>query len=148
MIGCILTGHGSFAPGLMGALEMIAATQEWFEVVPFLETDSLVSYEGKISECVERMERECHGVLIFTDLMGGTPFRTAMLAAGTRRKTEVLAGTNLPMLIEGSMVREYFSDAKELADLLVETGRNAVLCVQLELDDDDDLSKTTEEEGI
>ena len=37
MIGCILTGHGSFATGLGGALEMIAGQQEIFETVCFLE---------------------------------------------------------------------------------------------------------------
>ena len=147
MIGYILTGHGSFASGLMGALEMIAGDQESFEVVPFLEKDSLESYERKIAECVERMESECQGVIVFTDLMGGTPFRTTMIAAETRKKTEVIAGTNLPMLIEGCMVREEFSDAAELVDMLVETGRSAVLSVHLELEADD-AGETTEEEGI
>jgi len=147
LIGYILTGHGSFAPGLMGALEMIAGGQESFEVVPFFEKDSLESYERKIAEYVERMESECQGVIVFTDLMGGTPFRTAMIAAETGKKTEVIAGTNLPMLIEGCMVREQFSDAGELADMLVETGRSAVLSVHLELEADD-AGETTEEEGI
>jgi len=147
LIGFILTGHGSFAPGLMGALEMVAADQKWFEVVPFLEKDPLESFERKITECVQRMERECQGVIIFTDLMGGTPFNTAMVAAGMKKKIEVIAGTNLPMLIEGCMVREQFSEAGELADLLIETGRSAILCVHLELEGED-VAETTEKEGI
>ena len=147
MIGYILTGHGSFAPGLMGALEMIAGGQESFDVIPFFEEDSLKSYEEKVAKSVEHMESEYPGVIVFTDLMGGTPFRTAMLAAGTRGKTEVIAGTNLPMLIEGCMVREDFSDAGELADMLVESGRSSVLHERLELKDDDAV-ESTEKEGI
>lgn len=147
LIGFILTGHGSFAPGLMSALEMIAADQKWFEVVPFLEKDPLESLGEKITEGVKRLEHECQGVIIFTDLMGGTPFNTAMLAAGKGEKTEVIAGTNLSMLIEGSMIRGQFNDARELADLLVETGRSAVLRGHLELEDDA-VAEITEEEGI
>lgn len=126
---------------------MIAGSQESFEVVPFFEQDSLESFERKVAECVERMESKCQGVIVFTDLMGGTPFRTAMIAAGTRGKTEVIAGTNLPMLIEGSMVREHFGEAEELARLLVESGKDAISHVHLEPLADDS-AETTEEEGI
>lgn len=147
MIGYILTGHGSFAPGLMGAVEMVAAGQECFEVVPFLDKEPLESFERKITECAQRMERECQGVIIFTDLMGGTPFHTAMIAAGTRKKTEVIAGTNLAMLIEGIIVRSQFTDAGELADFLVEAGRDAVLCAHLEIEGNA-AAETTEKEGI
>lgn len=147
MIGCILSGHGSFAPGLMGALEMIAGSQEKFEVVPFLEEDTLELYERKMAGYVERMESENQGVIVFADLMGGTPFRTAMLAAGTRKKTEVIVGTNLPMLIECCMVRESFSDVGELADLLVESARSAVIRAHME-EKADDAGDITGEEGI
>ena len=41
MIGCVITGHGEFGPGLSLAVEMIAGKQEKFEVVAFREDQSL-----------------------------------------------------------------------------------------------------------
>ena len=40
MIGCILTGHGSFADGLGGALEMVGGPQQCFETVTFYEDEA------------------------------------------------------------------------------------------------------------
>lgn len=147
MIGCILTGHGSFAPGLMGALEMVAGEQEKFEVVPFLDGDSLSAFEEKLSECADRLSQDGQGVVIFTDLLGGTPFRTAMLAAQIREKVAVVAGTNLPMLLEGSLIREQFTEASGLADSLLEGAKDSIIHAHLELKEDDD-TNAAQEEGI
>lgn len=147
MIGCILSGHGNFAPGLMGALEMIAGSQDKFEVVPFLEEDPLDLFESKMSESVERMESENPGVIIFTDLMGGTPFRAAMLAAGGRGRSEVIVGTNLPILLECCMTRTEFQNAKELANALVEIARETVALAHMKIKADD-AGGQPEENGI
>lgn len=147
MIGCILTGHGSFAPGLMGALEMVAGEQEQFEVVPFLEGESLEAFESKMTECADWLTKDGQGVVIFTDAIGGTPFRIAMLAAEERGKAAVIAGTNLPMLIEGVLVRTQYTEADELADFLLEGARNSIIHAHLELKDEDG-ADTAGEEGI
>ena len=46
------------------------------------------------------MREECDGVLVFTDLLGGTPFNQSMMIAQDVDNVEVLTGTNLPMVIE------------------------------------------------
>jgi len=143
----MLTGHGSFAPGLMGALEMIAGEQEKFEVIPFLEGDSLAAFEEKMAECAKRLSQDGQGVVIFSDLLGGTPFRTAMLAAQAQEMVAVIAGTNLPMLLEGSLIREQFTKASDLADSLLEGAKESIIHARLELKENDG-ADSNQEEGI
>ena len=51
MIGCILTGHGSFADGLGGALEMVGGPQQCFETVTFYE-DEAAEFPQKIADAI------------------------------------------------------------------------------------------------
>ncbi|MBL1228666.1 PTS sugar transporter subunit IIA [Enterococcus sp. BWB1-3] len=146
MIGCILTGHGSFAPGMMGAVEMIAGPQELFEVVSFQEEEALEVFEEKMEKAIKKLLDSSDGVVIFSDLLGGTPFRTAMLAASERENAEVLAGTNLPLLIEGSGLRCGADSAKEFVSMILEVGRSGLVHAQLELSEETD--NEFEEEGI
>ena len=53
------------------------------------------------------MREECEGVLVFCDLLGGTPFNQSMLISQDVDNVEVVAGTNLPMLIELVMTRSF-----------------------------------------
>lgn len=144
MIGYLLTGHGSFAPGLAGALEMIAGKVDYFEVVPFTENMAVSAFEEKLTQTVKKMRDQCQGVLIFTDLLGGTPFKAAMLTAQAISDVEVLTGTNLPMLIE---VVGSYSVGKTLPQLIqtaCETGSNGISHAKLILAKD----TGEQEEGI
>lgn len=149
MIGCIVTGHGEFAPGLSKALTMIAGKQENFQVIAFEEGLALDTYEENIRATLEGLLSETEGVLIFTDLLGGTPFRTAMMASSTFENVEILTGTNLPMLIEIGLMRTFESDVKSLAKRAVEVGTEGIQHVVLEdaMDEADD-SLDNDEEGI
>lgn len=138
MIGCIITGHGEFAPGLTKALAMIAGDQEHFEVRAFQDGDALDAYETSLKEAIEALLTKTDGVLIFTDLLGGTPFRTAMSASVDFENVEVVTGTNLPMLIESSMLRHVESDAAALAKKAVEVGMSGLQHVVLDLSEEPD----------
>ncbi|MDE1548217.1 PTS sugar transporter subunit IIA [Jeotgalibaca caeni] len=138
MIGCLITGHGEFAPGLTKALHMIAGTQEHFQVIAFQDGDSLEAYEENIRLTLDALLAETEGVLVFTDLLGGTPFRTAMTQAVNYENVEVITGTNLPMLIESSMMRLMETDVKALAERSVAVGIEGVQHVVLDLSNEPD----------
>ena len=132
MIGCIVTGHGGFAPGMMRAIEMIAGNQEYFKVIAF-EEEELESFEMKFQQAVEELLEDTSGVLIFSDLLGGTPFRSSMLTASQYENVEVLTGSNLPMLIEIGLLRQFEDDVQALARQAVETGKQGIQNPQLDL---------------
>ena len=70
-------------------------------------------------------------VIIFTDLLGGTPFKTSVSCAYNNEGVEIISGANLPMLIEGSMLRLGMSNARELVDTLLSTGQEGIKCLNL-----------------
>lgn len=147
MIGCIVTGHGEFAPGLTKALTMIAGAQENFQVVAFEEGLPLDTFEENIRASVDGLLKETTGVLIFTDLLGGTPFRTAMTVAASYENVEVLTGSNLPMLIEIGLLRTFEEDVQALADRAVQVGIEGTQHVSMKdiaKNTDDDLDEDTE----
>ncbi|MHC5373462.1 PTS sugar transporter subunit IIA domain-containing protein [Enterococcus sp. LJL120] len=143
MIGFIVTGHGSFAPGLVGAIEMIAGEQTAFRTIPFLEGENIDAFEEKMKAETLSLLDETEGVIIFSDLLGGSPFRAAMLAAADQEKVEVVAGTNLPMLIEGVGMRSFEKNLLGLLTNLLETGKAGMVHAQLQIREDE-----AEEEGI
>lgn len=148
MVGCILTGHGTFAEGLSGALEMVGGPQESFEAVPFHE-DEAATFGDKLAGAIAQMASACDGVLVFCDLMGGTPFNQAMMASATTPNVEVVTGANLPMLLETLSARTPGSTLDELAECAVAAGRFGVDRKKLELvEDSDEDDLFGEEDGL
>lgn len=141
MIGFILTGHGHFSTGVKSALDMIAGPQPAFEAVPF-EEEAAGQYGDRLREAVSAMRAQTDGVLIFCDLMGGTPFNQAMMITAEQDNVSVVAGTNLPMLIDVVMARSEDSAIEDLVDEAVAVGKEGVCHMTLDagagMDDDED----------
>ena len=141
MYGFILTGHGHFSNGLKSAIDMVAGEVPAFQIVPF-EGAEAGAYGDKLRAAVEAMRAECDGVLIFVDLLGGTPFNQGMMLTQQIDNVEVVAGTNLPMLIELIMTRGNAASLTELAEQAVTVGQAGVchkVLAPIADDDDDDL---------
>lgn len=138
MIGFILTGHGDFSLGVKSAVDMVAGDQPAFQAIPF-EGSQTATYADDLRQAIFAMRQECEGVLVFCDLLGGTPFNQSMLIAQEIDNVEVVAGTNLPMLIELVMTRSFAtSTLDEMAEQAVRVGRAGVCHKKLELLDDDE----------
>jgi PTS system N-acetylgalactosamine-specific IIA component len=149
MIGCLLTGHGAFAEGLGGALEMIAGQQENFERVCFLEEKSLETFSDDMREAISKLKETCSGVIIFADLLGGTPFRTAMLESQAFEEVEVIAGANLPLLLESMVLRYSTESLADFVNLALDAGKTGLVHAQLPQETDhSDSPDFGEEEGI
>ena len=147
MIGFILTGHGEFAPGLASALELVAGRQEGFKVVPF-DVDKAADYPELIHSEIAAMREQTDGVVVFCDLLGGTPFNQAMMAAATTPGVEVVTGTNLPMLLETLSTRMPDSTVDELVECALAAGKMGVDHKKLEVADDSDDDPFGEEDGL
>lgn len=135
MIGFLITGHAEFPKGMLSSVNMIAGEQEGVEALNFYETDNLEEYQNNLKSKVEDLLDKNEGVLIFTDLLGGTPFRTAMVIASEHDNVEVVTGTNLPMLIEGTAFR-FTDDVKSLVEQLLPSGREGIDHPHLDLGED------------
>ena len=129
MIGIIVSGHGRFANGLNSAIQLIAGNQKDFVEVNFEhEVDQL---NEDLKNAIESL-KDCEGIIVFTDLAGGSPFKTASMLATQYKNIEVIAGTNLPMLAEVVMSRAFISDLSSLVNTALNTGKEQVTRLDLE----------------
>jgi PTS system mannose-specific IIA component len=97
MIGLILVTHGRLADQFVEAMEHVVGRQEGIVTVCIGPNDDMEQRRAEIGEAITTVD-EGQGVIILTDLFGGTPSNLAisLLDAG---RVEVIAGINLPMLI-------------------------------------------------
>ncbi|MFD1329831.1 PTS sugar transporter subunit IIA [Mycoplana ramosa] len=103
MIGLVLVTHGKLADEFRHALEHVVGPQEAIETVCIGPEDDMDQRRQDVVEAARRADRG-HGVIILTDMFGGTPSNLAIsvMSSGT---IEVIAGVNLPMLIKLAGVR-------------------------------------------
>ena len=108
--------------------------------MPF-EGSQAATYGEDLRAAITEMREECEGVLVFCDLLGGTPFNQSMLISQDVDNVEIVAGTNLPMLIELVMTRSFANATlEEMAEQAVTVGQAGVCHKKLEPagDDEDD----------
>jgi PTS system mannose-specific IIA component len=103
MIGLVLVTHGRLAAEFVSALEHVVGPQRNVAAICIGPDDDMEVRRAEILAAVERVE-ESDGVVILTDMFGGTPSNLAISILG-KGKVEVIAGINLPMLIKLASVR-------------------------------------------
>ena len=125
MIGLVVTGHANFGSGMTSSVNLIAGEQEAYRYVDFLPTYSTEDLTRELTKALEEL-KDCEGVIIFTDLMGGTPFNVSAQIGHGKENIRIVAGTNLPMLVEIVMSRKFMDDLDGLVDSVLETGKEQV----------------------
>ena len=114
MIGLVLVTHGRLAVEFRAALEHVVGAQEQIETITIGPDDDVEQRRRDIIEAVTRADSG-DGVVILTDMFGGTPSNLAISVMEPGR-VEVIAGMNLPMLIKLSSVRSTDNMAAALAE--------------------------------
>jgi mannose PTS system EIIA component len=123
MIGLVLVTHGKLAAEFRAALEHVVGPQEACETISIGPDDDMEERRRDIMEAVGRVN-DGAGVILLTDMFGGTPSNLAMTFLGDDT-VEVLTGVNLPMLIKlagAAASPDLLGVAREMR----EHGRNAI----------------------
>ena len=138
MVGLIISGHGNFASGLRTSLKLIAGEASNIEYVDFIETDSTESLMEKYCNALKNLDN-CDSILALSDLAGGSPFKTLVeLKAEVETPLEVIGGTNLAMILEVSMAKDFIDDLSALAETALEVGKNGIIKFELIEHDEED----------
>ena len=123
MIGVVVVTHGQLATELVNATEAIVGDLPRFAAVSVGWHEDTEDAREEIAQAVARVDQG-EGVLILTDMFGGTPCNLAMTFL-TGSKVEVITGVNVPMLIKLSGLQEQ-PDLLAVAREMREHGRNAI----------------------
>ena len=128
MIGLIVTGHGHFADGLHTSAQMIAGENEYIKYINFEDGMSPEALGEKISAAYTEFA-SCDGIVVLSDLPGGSPFKTAVECsmAHPDKQIIVLSGTNLPMIITAATMASFSDDAEAMAEELLFEGKDNVV---------------------
>ena len=125
MIGVVVVTHGQLATELVNATETIVGDLPRFAAVSIGWHEDTQDAREEIAQAVARVDQGT-GVLILTDMFGGTPSNLAMtFLAQEANKVEVITGVNLPMLIKLASTTEEL-DLLKVAREMREHGRNAI----------------------
>jgi len=123
MIGMVIVTHGKLALELRKATEHVVGPQENLEIVCIGPDDNMERRREDIRKAVSKAGAK-HGVIILTDMFGGTPSNLA-ISLLDEGKIEVLAGVNLPMLIKLSEARRTMT-LSQAAGTAKEAGRRYI----------------------
>jgi PTS system mannose-specific IIA component len=97
MIGLVIVTHGQLATAFIEALEHVVGARDNIRGVCIYPNDNIDDHRENILKAVEEVDSG-QGVILLTDLFGGTPSNLAISALGVK-PVEVIAGINLPMLV-------------------------------------------------
>ena len=97
MIGLVLVTHGRLASEFIVAMEHVVGPQQQIEGICIGPEDDMEERRSQIAEAIRAVDGGV-GVIVLTDLFGGTPSNLA-ISLMKSDKIEVIAGVNLPMLI-------------------------------------------------
>lgn len=115
MVGIVIASHGEFASGIFQSGQMILGEQENVKACTLMPSDSPENIKAKMEEAIASFDNQDE-VLFLVDLWGGTPFNQASaLINGHEDKWAIVAGLNLPMLIEAFASRFTMDTAHEIA---------------------------------
>ncbi len=124
-VGVVVVTHGQLATELLNAAEMIVGDLPRFSAVSIGWHDDVDMARAAIEQAMDKVGRD-DGVLLLTDMFGGTPSNLAMAFLEPDR-VEVLTGVNLPMLIKLAKVNvPEAGGLLSLAHSLCDHGRAAI----------------------
>ena len=106
MIGLVLVSHGRLATEFRAAMEHVVGPQKQIETICIGPDDDMESRRKDIVSAIHAVDSG-DGVVVLTDMFGGTPCNLA-ISAMNGSKVEVVAGINLPMLVKRASLREGF----------------------------------------
>ncbi|HIX69238.1 MULTISPECIES: mannose/fructose/sorbose PTS transporter subunit IIA [Enterococcus] len=126
MVGIILASHGEFAEGILQSGSMIFGEQENVKAVTLMPSEGPDDIKAKMEAAIATFDDQ-QEVLFLVDLWGGTPFNQANSLFEAHKETwAIVAGMNLPMVIEAYASRFSMNKAQEIAAHILETAKEGV----------------------
>ena len=131
MVGVVLVTHGNLGKELLSTAAFIIGDIPAATALSITASESAEEIRERMSAAIMSVDSEGDGVIILTDMFGGTPANVALSFLDERR-VEVITGVNLPMLLKLTTARDENRTLFEIAQDLALTGqRNIIFASEL-----------------
>jgi PTS system mannose-specific IIA component len=124
MIGIVIVTHGNLATEVLKTAELIVGNIENAEAIDIDPKTSMEQIHNDIERAIKSVDNG-DGVLVMTDMFGGTPSNLSLSFLG-RYNVEVITGVNIPMLLRIPAAREKERNLEELAIFIKEYGQKNI----------------------
>ncbi|HEY9162767.1 MAG TPA: PTS sugar transporter subunit IIA [Desulfomonilia bacterium] len=122
MVGILVVAHGNLAASLIETAELIVGHVDGVKACSFCQGSDVEKLRKMLKTSIREVNTG-NGVIILTDMFGGTPSNISL--SFLEENVEVITGVNLPMLI-GAITKRESRSIKEMAQLLKESGMNNI----------------------
>lgn len=129
MIGIIIVSHGPYAEALYESIKMLYGEQEKIETINFRIGESIDDLKKDIFKARERLQTDY--VLIFVDILGGSPYNVSSLEIKDDNKINVITGFNMPMILE--ILSRRNESLLTISDIAKNAGKDGIVDVQEKL---------------
>jgi PTS system mannose-specific IIA component len=123
VIGGIIVSHGRLAEELLNALTIILGEAPNIEAISIGWYDDVEESKKKINQSLKRVDQK-NGVVIFTDMFGGTPSNLSFSFL-KENQVEIITGINLPMLIKFVSLQRS-NNLKDVSKKVVDQGKKNI----------------------
>lgn len=124
MVGIAVISHGKLCDGIVDSVRMVAGDIEQMETVSLKPGMTSESYLEILKAAVERVDTG-DGVLVLTDILGGTPFNS-IVRLTQEKNLGIVTGMNMPMLVCASLDREEDDTVESLMEKVEEAGTEGI----------------------
>src|SRR4030066_2461538 len=124
MVGILVVSHGRLAEALISSVQFLAGNLKRVKGISIWPRDKKEEVKDRIQKGIGEVD-DGDGVVILTDLLGGTPTNLT-LSVSENKQVEVVTGVNLPMLLTLSSYRKEKS-LREIGRLVKKSGRRSII---------------------
>lgn len=123
-VGIVIVTHVDYGSALLKAAEFIVGPVQDCVCIQVDAGQEVEETVARLKDAIRRLSTG-HGVLVLTDMFGGTPTNLSLSLLGTRTDVEVVTGVNLPMLLKVLTQRQ--TPLMELAETAIEAGIEGII---------------------
>lgn len=142
MIGIIIATHGKMSNGIVSAADLIIGSTENIKTLNLFQEDDVQELNKKFLKDIKAVDQN-EGVIIFVDLAGASLYNQAVLAVNSltdeqQKKIHVIAGVNLPMVIDAINQRMIGSSIQDAVASVINEAQQGIVSWSAEDSNTDD----------
>lgn len=142
MIGIIIATHGKMSNGIVSAADLIIGSTDNIKTLNLFQEDDVQELNEKFLKEIKAVDQN-EGVIIFVDLAGASLYNQAVLAVNSltdeqQKKIHVIAGVNLPMVIDAINQRMIGSSIQDAVASVINEAQQGIVSWSAEDSNTDD----------